>query len=92
MGKLTAAKVKALDKPGRYSDGDCLLLNVAPGGSKSWIARVRQNGKRRDIGLGSASLFSLAEARERAYEAVGKISFEGMQYRTDIARAAAGEA
>ncbi|MBF4509363.1 MAG: phosphoribosylamine--glycine ligase [Aeromicrobium sp.] len=35
---------------------------------------------------------TLAEARERAYEAVGKISFEGMQYRTDIARAAAGEA
>lgn len=32
---------------------------------------------------------TLAEARERAYEAVSKISFEGMQYRTDIARAAA---
>jgi len=27
---------------------------------------------------------TLAEARERAYEAVGLISFEGMQYRTDI--------
>ena len=27
---------------------------------------------------------TLAEARERAYEAVGHISFEGMQYRTDI--------
>ncbi len=27
---------------------------------------------------------TMAEARERAYEAVGRISFEGMQYRTDI--------
>ena len=27
---------------------------------------------------------NLAEARERAYEAVSRISFEGMQYRTDI--------
>ena len=35
---------------------------------------------------------TLAEARAKAYEAVSKISFEGMQYRTDIARAAAGEA
>ena len=34
---------------------------------------------------------TLSEARKRAYEAVAKISFEGMEYRTDIARAAAGE-
>lgn len=27
---------------------------------------------------------TMAEARERAYEAVGRISFEGMHYRTDI--------
>lgn len=34
---------------------------------------------------------SFAEARERAYEAVSKISFEGMHYRTDIGlRALAG--
>ncbi|HSQ21445.1 MAG TPA: phosphoribosylamine--glycine ligase [Coriobacteriia bacterium] len=32
---------------------------------------------------------TLAEARAKAYEAVGAISFAGMQYRTDIARAAA---
>jgi len=29
---------------------------------------------------------TLAEARDRAYEAAGKISFEGMRYRKDIAR------
>jgi phosphoribosylamine--glycine ligase len=38
---------------------------------------------------------TLAEARERAYEAVGHVTFQGMQYRTDIglkALAASGEA
>jgi phosphoribosylamine--glycine ligase len=32
----------------------------------------------------------LADARRRAYEAVSVISFEGMHYRTDIAKEAAG--
>ncbi|GAV31932.1 phosphoribosylamine-glycine ligase [Coriobacteriaceae bacterium EMTCatB1] len=35
---------------------------------------------------------TLAEARERAYEAVAKISFEGMHYRKDIGARALGEA
>lgn len=69
MGKLTAAKVKALlDKPGRYSDGDGLLLFVRSPRQASWVARVQQNGKRRDYGIGSAKLYGLAEARDRAWE------------------------
>lgn len=67
MGKLTAKAVTALG-PGRHHDGDCLLLEVRPTGSRSWLARVRHNGKRRDIGLGSASVISLARARERCRE------------------------
>ncbi len=38
-------------------------------------------------GLGA----TLAEARDRAYEACSRISFQGMHYRRDIARAAAEE-
>jgi phosphoribosylamine--glycine ligase len=34
---------------------------------------------------------SLGQARDRAYEACSRISFEGMQHRTDVAAAAAGE-
>jgi phosphoribosylamine--glycine ligase len=34
---------------------------------------------------------SIAEARDRAYEAVGRVSFEGMHHRTDIAALAAKE-
>jgi phosphoribosylamine--glycine ligase len=39
----------------------------------------------------SATGPSIAEARDRAYEAVGRVSFEGMQLRTDIAALAAKE-
>ena len=69
MGRLTAAKVKALlHKPGRYSDGDGLILFVRSPGQASWVARVQHKGKRRDYGIGSAKLYKLTEARERAWE------------------------
>ncbi len=57
-------QVKNLKEPGRYSDGDGLLLQVRPNGAKSWLARIQTNGKRRDIGLGDAHQVSLVEARE----------------------------
>lgn len=69
MNNLSAAKVSALlNKPGRYSDGGGLLLFVRSPGQASWVARVQHNGKRRDYGLGSAKLYSLTEARDRAWE------------------------
>ncbi len=67
MGRLTAAGVKALTKPGLHGDGGTLYLHVAPGGSRSWIQRVTINGKRRDIGLGPWPVVSLAKARQRAF-------------------------
>jgi phosphoribosylamine--glycine ligase len=39
----------------------------------------------------SAAGSSIAEARERAYDASGRVSFEGMRYRADIAALAAKE-
>lgn len=69
MGKLTATKLKSLlEKPGRYSDGDGLILFVRSPGQASWVARFQVNGKRRDYGIGSAKLYSLSEARDRAWE------------------------
>jgi integrase len=74
MGKLTATAVKAaLAKPGRYSDGDGLFLEVRKANSGSWVVRCQKNGKRRDIGLGSASKVSLSLARIRAGEARSQI-------------------
>lgn len=66
MGRLTATAVKAAKAPGRYGDGDGLFLLVGPSGSKSWIVRVQKDGKRRDLGLGSARKVSLSLARDRA--------------------------
>src|SRR5438309_7238208 len=68
MGKLNPLQVRNLKEAGRYSDGDGLLLEVRPGGSKSWIARLQSNGRRRDYGLGSLKDISLTEARDRARE------------------------
>lgn len=73
MGKLTATAVKAAKEPGRYGDGDGLYLVISKRGGKSWMVRVQKDGRRRDIGLGSASKVPLKLARERAAEAREKI-------------------
>lgn len=64
--QLTAAFVRNISKPGRYSDGNGLYLRVAPGGSKQWVQRLYVRGVRRDMGLGGAAWMPLKNARERA--------------------------
>lgn len=61
---LTAVTVRALNEPGFYADGNGLYLKVIDSGAKRWVQRLLIKGRRRDIGLGSASLVTLAEARE----------------------------
>ena len=67
MGKLTAARVRAINAPGKYYDQHGLILRVAPGGSKQWVWRGTIRGRRRDIGLGAVAYTTLAEARDIAY-------------------------
>lgn len=67
MAKLSALQVKNA-KPGRHADGDGLYLLVRPSGSRSWVLRAQVNGKRQDLGLGSAALLTLAEARTKAFD------------------------
>lgn len=66
MGKLNPAQVRNLNIPGRYMDGDGLMLEVKPSGSKSWVVRLQAGGKRRDYGLGSFKDIGLSEARDLA--------------------------
>jgi len=67
MGKLTAVAVKAsLANPGTYQDGDGLVLRVDRRGGAYWFLRLQRDSKRQDIGLGSAKLLTLAEARQKA--------------------------
>lgn len=74
--ELTAIEVKRLTEPGFYAVGGAtgLYLNIAKGGSRSWILRATIAGKRRDIGLGGFTDVSLARARERAKDFREKIS------------------
>jgi integrase len=63
---LTAVQVRQIKTPGRHADGNGLYLLVEPTGAKRWVLRTVVRGRRRDIGLGSARLVPLAEARETA--------------------------
>jgi integrase len=76
--KLTAVRVRAakhgISESGRpyaklYADGGGLYLRADPSGAKSWVFRYAIAGRQRDLGLGSAADFTLAEARERALAA-----------------------
>lgn len=66
--RLTAATIRALTKVGMHADGNGLYLKVDASGAKRWVQRIVVNGKRRDIGLGSATLVPLVEARETALQ------------------------
>ena len=65
MAKLTDRAVKAAG-PGKYSDGDGLILVVSDAGAKKWVHRFQMAGKRRDMGLGRYPEVSLSEARTAA--------------------------
>jgi len=65
---LSAAFVRSTTKVGQHSDGNGLYLVVDPSGAKRWMQRITIRGKRTEMGLGSAKLFSLAEVREIALE------------------------
>lgn len=66
--QLTAVGVRNIAKQGRYADGNGLYLIVDASGNKRWVQRLLVRGQRRDIGLGSARLVTLAEARDKAIE------------------------
>lgn len=70
LNLLTDAATRSKSKtPGFYLDGRGLYLQVAPGGSRSWVLRYAMDGRTREMGLGSLLDFGLAAARERAQAA-----------------------
>lgn len=64
-----SARAVATAKAGYHADGAGLYLMVTPEGTASWVFRFTRHGRKREMGLGSAQVFTLAEARERAREA-----------------------
>lgn len=67
--QLTDLAVRGKKEPGYYLDGRGLYLQVARGGSRSWLLRYTMRGKTREMGLGSLQDFGVARARERAQQA-----------------------
>lgn len=67
--ELSALEVKNLPHGAHAVGGVAgLILYVSPTGGKTWLLRIRMNGKRREIGLGGYPTTSLADARTRARE------------------------
>jgi integrase len=76
INRLTDRTVKSITTPGRHGDGGNLFLIVdqprhsADGSkrkpSRRWAFIFRWDGKLKEMGLGSASVLSLADAREMA--------------------------
>jgi integrase len=69
--RLSAAKVRGLNKPGKYYDGGGLMLAATATKTegivnKSWLFRFQIDHRERQMGLGSARTVSLAEARDTA--------------------------
>ena len=63
---MSATRVKALNAPGRYSDGGGLHLYISKAVRKSWVMRITVDGRWRDIDLGGYPSVSLARARDKA--------------------------
>lgn len=68
--QLTVLQLRQkLSEPGLHTDGAGLYLRVGSAGRRrSWLAIYHIDGRRREIGLGSADVVSLARAREKAAE------------------------
>jgi integrase len=79
--RLSAAHVRSAKRPGFYSDGDGLYMQVGPAGTKTWVFRYTVHGRRRNHGMGKINLaegwaqvrpeerqgtLGLAEARDEA--------------------------
>ncbi|WP_425407569.1 tyrosine-type recombinase/integrase [Hwanghaeella sp.] len=77
INKLSARFVATAATPGRYADGGGLYLQIAQGGSKSWLYRFMMSGRSRQMGLGPVQTISLAEARTKA-EVCRKQVLEGI--------------
>jgi integrase len=73
MASHLTARFVLTAKPGKYSDGGNLYLVVSSSNSRKWVLRFTQRGRAKEMGLGSATNVSLADARQKAADARRKI-------------------
>ena len=87
---LSARRVTALlsgGRPRRHGDGGCLYLQVNGPDRGAWVFMSKRGGKQRPIGLGSARVVSLRDARELA-EACRRAVSLGRDAKTALAETA----
>jgi integrase len=88
---MTALKIAKLKGPGRYCDGGGLYLQIGKDEARSWIFRYSLRGKMRDMGLGSAAIIGLADARDFAAQC-RKLTAIGIDPIDERARRRVGDA
>lgn len=66
VNRLKSNAVKTLTGVGRHPDGGGLHLSISPNGGRRWTFVYRWQGKRPEIGFGSARDVPLATARQMA--------------------------
>ena len=68
--RLTAAMVRNASDPGKYHDGGGLglFLRVESNGTRFWVQRITIAGRRRELGLGSPPVVTLAMVRDAAMD------------------------
>lgn len=71
---IAIRRVKLKTKPFRLADGKGLALLVKPNGAKYWQFRYRFANKGKLLSLGVYPEVTLAEARDRCYEARKQLS------------------
>ena len=64
--QLTPLRIREVKQPGDYADGNGLYLRVDRSGVKRWVQKITIRGKRRNLGLGSIHVVTLAQARAQA--------------------------
>lgn len=69
-------KARTGEKPIKLFDGDGLFLHLMPTGSKIWRQAYRVDGKQKMITSGKYPEVSLAQARDRSFEARKQIAAE----------------
>lgn len=77
INKLSTLKIKNLKLVGYYNDGNGLYLQISKFNSKNWVFRYKFANKKREMGLGSVNILTLAEARQKAIE-LKKMLLDGL--------------
>src|SRR5687767_12498536 len=73
--ELTAVEVRRLNTPGLHAVGEVagLRLMVKATGARSWVLKTMVGARRAELGLGGYPTVTLAQARDRARDALDQI-------------------